>query len=79
MDDCDSSVNADNFKANSRLLLRLGPLYKLQQHAARAFGMQEDAPPLGGRSWRLVEQLRSSGAKLLQRAVDIWYFQADMV
>jgi hypothetical protein len=79
MANCDSSVNVDKFKANSRLLWRLGPLNKLQQHAARAFGMQEDAPPLGGRSWCLVKRLRPGGAKFRQRAVDIWHFQADVM
>jgi hypothetical protein len=79
MDDCDSSVNVDHFKVNAWLLLRLSPLYKLQQHAARAFGMQEDTAPLGGWSWRLVEHLRPGGAQFPQRVVDIRHYQADVM
>jgi hypothetical protein len=58
---------------------RISPLDKLQQHAPRPFGVQEDAAPLRGRSWRLVEHLRPGDAKLRQRAVDIRHFQADMM
>jgi len=54
-------------------------LDKLQKHASCAFGVQENPSPLGGRSWRLVEHRRPSGAKFCQRAFDIRHFQADVM
>src|SRR5678816_1837945 len=69
-----SSIKVDNLKTLAWRLVRLSwlvvwrisPLDKLQQHAPRPFGVQEDAAPLRGRSWRLVEHLRPGDAKLRQ-------------
>jgi len=55
------------------------PLHQFQQDAARPLGMEKDAAPVGSLARRLVKYACSSGAKLIERTVNIGYLQADMV